>query len=1266
METHSFARYLRLCPGTRILAALVIILTGGIVALGQQITGSIVGTVKDQQGALVTTTTVKATNVETGFSRSAPANSYGEYRIDFLPVGKYAVEAVSAGFERFVQQNLALNVDQTLTVDITMTVGAQSQTITVNEAPPLVNTSDAVLGRTIEPSEIIGLPLVNRNVYSELSLVPGVMANNQSPTTNPTGSPQMTVGIASTDVQVNGSLDSGNGTVAFYLDGGNNITGMRNYGNPAPTPDAIEEFRVETSAFSAQYGQFSAAVISVITKSGTNKFHGGLFEFNRNTDFNAFSWIPTKSPFTGALMKSPYHRNQFGGTVGGPIKRDKAFFFFSYAGLRQVQGAPVTGGVVPTDAEREGDFTASGLTAGNYVFMPGTGKTVPANGANAGPGCQAGTLSPAGTTAGTGTSGFCLPTSSLDAVAANLLNYNNKIGVSIPKATGALAGKTGGAAYVGMYVQPTDEDEYLGKFDENLGSKDHVGVTYFYNNTATTPSGGGSINWRGIQSRSKQTNANISDVHTFSASTANQAWLTFTRAMGGRIFLPVTGPADQTLASFGSNFQIQGPTGMPYISGAGFGTDSSAPNAGPITGSDNYEFRDMVTITKGKHNLSLGGEYALDKTMFQANLDNYGTLSVSNSGPTTTGNTIADLATGQINAFEQDSPYVTHLSSWHYALFAQDNYRITPRLTLNLGVRWDIDPYPVDAHDRTATFVPGVQSTVAISTGTSVVPTGILFPGDKGVSRGLVSTQYGHISPRLGVAWDPFGDGKTAVRAAAGIFYGLPSGNEWNQPGNSMPFAIRNGFGNETSLSYIYDVGFPCTPTGTPAHCPSGGGIFPYTYTPAAPKFYPSQSIEAIPSGFKDQSVYQFNLSVQRQLPYKISATAAYVGTLGRHLNSFLDANYAPFSTVANGGAALQNPTVPPATKPPSCSTNVGGTAGTVSGLCTSAQSQEQRRQWDAGLNLTPGTLSGITYLISDQTSNYNGLQISATKTMSHGFSISGFYVWSRALESSNVLENGGMNMQNPGVLGKPFTAANDHGMLDQNGAPIVGGGLQEERGLMDQNHDNNAAFSGIWNIDYYRGSNKIVKGFVNGWTISPVVYLIAGGPFTVSTGSNLNDDTAGQSRPNGVPGVSAKLDPHRCRVCGATGQSPTSVLTQWFNGTYSAANTTVAQAQAAGQAFMLNGPGQPGGIGPGGADGNVGRDSLIGPGLKDMDAGLLRDVRLPRGTVFQFRAEVTNVMNWVSLGQPISSKITQGTQGNINGAAGTQRIIQLGGRLTF
>jgi len=512
----------------------------------------------------------------------------------------------------------------------------------------------------------------------------------------------------------------------------------------------------------------------------------------------------------------------------------------------------------------------------------------------------------------------------------------------------------------------------------------------------------------------------------------------------------------------------------------------------------------------------------------------------------------------------------------------------------------------VDAHNRTASFAPGQQSTITPS-----APLGQLFAGDKGVGRGIISTPFNHISPRLGFAWDPFGDGKTSVRAAAGIFWGSPSGNEWNQPGNAMPFSLRNGFGNETSITNIYNVGFPSTSP--------GGGIFPYTYTPAAPKFYPSQSIEAIPTSFKDSSVYQFNISVQRQLPYKVTLTAAYVGTLGRHLSSFLDANYAPYATVNSSGGAL------------------------VGALATSSASTEQRRQYDAGINLAPGTVSGITYLISDQNSNYNGLQVSATKSMSKSFSVSGFYVWSRALESSNPVENGAMSAQDFGVLGNPFTPTN-------NSMGAIGGGLREEYGPMDQNHDSNAVISGMWNIDYFRGSNNILKQVLNGWQISPVVYLISGAPFTVNTGSNKNFDSQGSSRPNLLPGVSPKLGAHRCRVCGASGQSPTSVLTAWFNNA----------------AFTANGPGAAGGIGPGGADGNVGRDSLNGPGLKDMDAALLRNINFERGPVFQFRAEFTNVMNWVSLGQPSSGNITSGSQGTITGAAGTQRVIQLGGRLTF
>jgi hypothetical protein len=219
--------------GARFLALLILVLSGTFAAFGQQITGTIVGTVKDQQGAVVNTATVKATNVDTGFSRSTPTNNLGEYRIDYLPVGKYTVEAKAPSFERYVQQNISLDVDQELTVDVALAVGAATQTVTVTTAPPTVNTSDPVLGRTIEPEEIIGLPLVNRNTYTLISLTPGVMANNNSSFSNPTGTPTTATGLYIEDVQINGSIDGGSAGVAFYLDGGNNITEMRNYGNPS-------------------------------------------------------------------------------------------------------------------------------------------------------------------------------------------------------------------------------------------------------------------------------------------------------------------------------------------------------------------------------------------------------------------------------------------------------------------------------------------------------------------------------------------------------------------------------------------------------------------------------------------------------------------------------------------------------------------------------------------------------------------------------------------------------------------------------------------------------------------------------------------------------------------------------------------------------------------------------------------------------------------------------------------------------------------------
>ena len=856
---------------------------------------------------------------------------------------------------------------------------------------------------------------------------------------------------------------------------------------------------------------------------------------------------------------------------------------------------------MPTANERLGDFTGDTF----HVYNPKPANVtaavwdVPANyaiGVNSSVNCHVATPN-------------CLNTAQLDTTIANFDNTSNTFGSSIPLPNGALNPATGGGSWSGAYTTPTTQNEYLGKYDQVVGDKDHVTVTYFFIRSVSGPNGGGNVPWTINQSAANQTNANVSEVHTFGSSTANQAWLTFTRAAGGRVNLPQFGPSTQNLATYGSNFVIQGPNALPNFAPSGAFT-ASTTNAGPFTGSNNIELRDVVSMTKGKHSLYLGGEFAIDKTMFFADLLNFGTIGFATSAPTSTNNVFSDWVTGNASSFEQDTPYTTLLSTWHYAVFVQDNYRITPRFTANIGLRWDIDTPPVDSKNRTASFNPGQQSTV-----TPAAPKGMTFVGDTNVSRGIISVKYHHISPRVGFAWDPWGDGKTAIRGAGGVFYGTTDGNEYNQPGNAAPFAIRQGFGplggvNNSGVNGITNI------YATPGDFPStgaGGGIFPYTFTPSAPKFFSPSSVESISTKMQYPYMYQFNLAVQRQLPGRVGVTAAYVGTLSHNVPTMIDSNYAPYS------AAL-------------------GTPGTGS------NSVNDRRQYDPCVGACPtgpaainaGFLGQNLELIRGQTANYHSLQVSAQKQLSRGFTISGYYVWSHALQSSNESAIGQMTAQDFGYLGQPFTATN-------NTLGAIGGGLQEEKGPMDADRRHNGSISAIWNINYFHGSSGFVKQAVNGWTIAPVVALISGGPVNMTTGSNLNFDSQGNSRPNVVPGVSPSLDHHRCRICATN-----SEVSAWFNTA----------------AFTKNGPGLPGGIGPGGADGNVSRDFLIGPGFRDLDLGVFRNITFEHGVVFQFRAEATNALNWVWI--VTRRRPSSGNDGKITGAQGTQRIIQLGGRLTF
>jgi Carboxypeptidase regulatory-like domain len=1102
----------------------------------QQITGSITGAVTDQQGALVPNADIKATNVATGFTRSSKSDSAGTYNIQYLPVGGYTVTVEAAGFKKFVQQNLTIAVDQALPLNVTLTVGSENQTIEVTTAPPVINTASSEVGRTIDPQEMNKFPLTTRNAYAALAVVPGVQSNSQS---NSQNTPNFVVGVPSTQVIINGGIDGGVPMVSFYLDGGINWTGIRNYGNPLPNPDALEEFRVETANFGAQYGRMGGGVVTAVTRSGTNQFHGSAFEFFRDTNMNANSWgaLPT--------AKTPFHRNNFGGTVGGPIFKDKAFFFFSYGGLRQTVGQFLSGGIVPTALERLGDFTQSytynattGVKTPIIPNIPGT-KT-PWVGTNSSINC---TVAKAG----------CIPSTGLDPTAANLM----KTYIPLPNApTVAAPGN-----YIGNFSSPTDQNEYLGKYNQNFGAKDALSVSYFYLHTTQGGYGGGNIPYSINNSFATQQNANISDVHTFGPTTANQVWLMLARVVGGRENTPAV-----SLGDLGSAFTIQGPKGLPQLAPSGYFSAGGAL-AGPVSNSTYYGLRDVVSMTKGRHTLNFGADLSLEKDAIAGNLYNFGIFNYNNTGPTTTGNVAADFVAGQVASMEQDNPYHGLLNTWYYGFFVQDNYRITPRFTANLGLRYDIEQSPVESQNLTAAFVPGRQSTVVPS-----APQGVLFPGDSGIPRGIANTPKDHISPRLGMAWDPFGNGMTAVRAAAGIFFGSVSGNEWNQPANAQPYAIRQTFNSITSMT---------NPYGNKASFPNGDP-FPYIYSPSSPRWIqPGAAVEAIDPNYKWPASYQFNAAVEQQLPAKIVLQTAYVGNFIRHVPTAPDANNPIYAT----------------------------------GASTSQTSINARRPYFGANNANGTTLGQVILIESGQTANFNSLQVSVHRPLGNNFLINGFYVWSHSIWSSNA-----------SAIGLAPTAQNYSY-------------LNEERGPSDQDRRNMVGINGIWNINYYKGSSRFLGVLFNGYSLSTLASFNSGAPFTMTTGSDKNLDGYNNDRPNLVPGVNPFLSPHRSRFTASQA---------WFNTA----------------AFTANGPGLPGGIGPGGADGNAPRDYLRAPGYRDVDLGVSRTFKFERGMGLTFRADATNAFNMVSLNAPTAS-LSSGNDGKITGAA-SPRLIQVGARFSF
>src|ERR1700688_4572560 len=414
--------------GVRLFCLLVITSSVGVRA---QITStSMYGQVIDAIGAAGASAEVSVTNTDTTLPRTVRTNGEGEYRIELLPVGSYQVEVTAPGFKKTVLRGVVLEVNVPARVDVMMQLGDVSQTVTVTERVPLINTTSPEIGRTIQPEEIENVPLVNRNVYQLLELTPGV----QNSTFNPgQPNPVITLGYPEQRTFINGGVDGGAGSVSYYLDGGINMTGLRNTGNILPNPDAIQEYRVETNNYNAEYGKMSSGVITVLTKSGTNAYHGQLFDYWRTDALNAAPWNST-------VGTPPLRRQQFGGTFGGPIKKDKTFVFGSYQGLRQLSSFLFTGATLPTTAEAGGNMDA---------LLPAGGSL------------------PSQYTCGSPT---VICASLLDPVAKKLLT--STVFPNVPTA--------GAGAFQAVAPSPYNTDEFLIKVDQNLTSNQQLRVSYFY------------------------------------------------------------------------------------------------------------------------------------------------------------------------------------------------------------------------------------------------------------------------------------------------------------------------------------------------------------------------------------------------------------------------------------------------------------------------------------------------------------------------------------------------------------------------------------------------------------------------------------------------------------------------------------------------------------------------------------------------------------------------------------------------------------------
>jgi len=1226
------------------------------------ITGSISGVVTDKSGAIISGATVVATNTLTGVEATQKTDTKGFYNLPTLAVGTYTLEISQVGFKIYRQTGIVIDANSALRVDASLAVGSISEKIEVRTDAAQVETTSTQMGEVIEGSKMTSVPLNGRSYLDLLALQPGV-----SPYKN---TDQMTNGIGMDPTTVSGdqtngsqSVDGGRtGSNGFMVNGADAEEGVHNGAAIIPNLDSISEFRIITNNFNAEYGNFSGGQVNVVTKSGTNRFHGDLFEFLRNTDLDAANY------FTG---KGVFIQNQFGGTFGGPIKKDKVFFFGDYQGTKQILGQSQSY-PVPSTQDRMGNLsdqasafapgsdangnpvtsTVNGAYWATTVLTPRLGYNVSSNsepyyytagmvnpatigqGLNGGgipytSNCTSNVFVPYSST--TPTSGcvfpnaFIDPTKAWDPVATQTLKY-------IPQPTSGFLLNGGPAFETAAYNGKLTDNKTGIRLDTNTHYGTLFGYYFFDQFTSTNPYAQG-ISVPGFDSsvlgRAQMINLGLTT--TINNSTVNDVRFVYlrNRYFGG---VPIGGTG-VPLTSLG--FTAPAGTGAGF--NGGIATINPALEGVPSLFFNNYEFGlpqdalrefnntfqvlDNFTKIVGTHTIQFGADFHYDQINERNYDDVNGAFGFSGQE---TGLDFADFLIGAPANFTQASQQLLDSRSRYFGVYAQDSWRARPTLTVNFGLRYDIMMPWYDTQKKLETVIPGEQSTTF-----PTAPVGLVIPGDPHVPSTLAPTQYHNFAPRIGFAYSPDttegllgkllgGPGKSSIRVGYGIFFSsIEDATGFVEVGDA-PFGLYYS----APVPTLMETPFIDRATGS-----NEGQKFPFVFpsTNVSPKnpdtnFDWTQATPISGSDYlnphdKIPSVQQFEFSLQRQLGSSTVLSVSYVGSVGRHLLTFEDAN--------PGNPALCLFLLSPSLSPGGVNPNLASGSPSSCGPSGEDPGTGAPIQLAAGVS-APG-YPGVTSFAS--TRLVSGLN--SPTTSNFGSNADMKTIASSSFNSLQVSLKHNQKYANF-LVAYTYEKSIDNGSTSFDATNNFNSRLSRALSVFDVPQDLTVSYTVQLPFDKFTGGAN--KRLTAGWALSGIATFAKGEPVQLS-----------ESDDNSLSGTST-----------ATIDEPQVVGGHLF----------INRNPRSGQPYFNPAYFQPEQLG---TVGNAMRRFFSGPGINNFDMALLKDTRITESMQVQFRAEAFNVFNHAQFMNP-SGQVDNTGQGGFGYVTGARdpRIMQVALKFLF